>query len=411
MEKTFAPRSAYTRPEEIIKPSKGPVIEVLVTWGERILQTRHFMRRGFVSIGAHRDCDIILPYLKESSRYALLNIAEGALFALSDSLEGELIGPESRTALKELYRQGHRILNLPQGQMIRLPLMGGALSVFVRYVADSPKAEPPPIVEFSVAEMVAMNIASLLPLLLSQFTVTRVPDPPAEKKLRAAIQFSAPKLLKRIEIAKSIEKLRQPKRGSGPQNFLDILKQHGVQTQKILGQASDLNEMARLIPKGIEAKSNEPGLGKTMGGTGPESVKLAGGLGTRGRTSGDLKYGDSGSLGERNGSRLELINSEAEITGKMDRAGIRRAIEQNRRAIRACYDINLQRQPDLFGKLVMQWDIEERGVARAVITKSNGLKNSEVANCVARVIGQIQFPEPPVGMVGRVTFPFVFSSR
>ena len=94
----------------------------------------------------------------------------------------------------------------------------------------------------------------------------------------------------------------------------------------------------------------------------------------------------------------------------MDREAIRRVIRDHLREIRTCYERELQRSPDLVGKLVLEWDIEEGGHVKSVRVVSNGLLPS-VGTCVASHLKGWKFPDPPKEQIGRVVYPFVFSSQ
>ncbi len=48
-------------------------------------------------------------------------------------------------------------------------------------------------------------------------------------------------------------------------------------------------------------------------------------------------------------------------------------IREHIREIRSCYERELQRSPDLYGKLVLEWDIEDEGRVSRVSVKSNAL--------------------------------------
>ncbi len=85
--------------------------------------------------------------------------------------------------------------------------------------------------------------------------------------------------------------------------------------------------------------------------------------------------------------------------------------DETKKQINQRYERELQRSPDLFGKIVLEWDIEEEGRVSRVVTKSNALGNDSVANCIMGRLKTWKFPDPPKDQVGRVVFPFVFSSQ
>lgn len=94
----------------------------------------------------------------------------------------------------------------------------------------------------------------------------------------------------------------------------------------------------------------------------------------------------------------------------MDREAIRRVIREHINEIRSCYERQLQRTPDLYGKVVLQWDIVQGGQVRRASIKSSDLPGA-TAECILSRLATWKFPEPPSDQIGRVAYPFVFSSR
>ncbi|MES2963431.1 MAG: AgmX/PglI C-terminal domain-containing protein, partial [Bdellovibrionota bacterium] len=147
-----------------------------------------------------------------------------------------------------------------------------------------------------------------------------------------------------------------------------------------------------------------------QGGTGKALEGIAGGVGTKGRGSGVSGTG-MGGLGNKAGTRIVTGGSEESYSGTIDREAIRRVILANLRTIKTCYNRQLERNPDLLGKLVLSWDIGEGGRVLATRVKSNELGNRAVAECIMDNLRQWKFPEPPSNQVVVVeAYPFVFSN-
>jgi hypothetical protein len=145
------------------------------------------------------------------------------------------------------------------------------------------------------------------------------------------------------------------------------------------------------------------------GGKGSATVGIAG-VGTQGRGTGTTGYG-TGGIGKKGSAQIHVDGQEGEFSTGMDKEAIRRVIREHLREIRSCYERELQRSPDLYGKLVLEWDIEEGGRVTRCVVKSNALGNDTVAGCISSHLKQWKFPDPPKDMVGRVSYPFVFSSQ
>ena len=79
------------------------------------------------------------------------------------------------------------------------------------------------------------------------------------------------------------------------------------------------------------------------GGKGEKTVGISG-LGTKGKGTGNYGPG-SGGIGRKGQVEINIGGQEADFVGSMDREAIRRVILNNKRAIKACYDRELQRNP------------------------------------------------------------------
>ncbi len=157
--------------------------------------------------------------------------------------------------------------------------------------------------------------------------------------------------------------------------------------------------------EGIGTKLKDTG----AGGNGTSSVGIAG-VGTKGKGSGSYGYG-TGGLGQKGKVGINLEGSDAEFKGTIDRDEVRRVILANKRTIQNCYNIALARNPELYGKIVLSWTIEEKGRVSNATVKSSSVDNPAVANCILEHLKTWKFPDPPPDTVGQVAFPFVFTSQ
>ena len=82
-------------------------------------------------------------------------------------------------------------------------------------------------------------------------------------------------------------------------------------------------------------------------------------------------------------------------------------------AIRACYERELNKNPRLEGKVVVVWEIHEKGVAKAsrIDRSKSTIGNRAVEECVRTRILAIRFPEPPPGASAEVVYPFYFRGQ
>lgn len=151
------------------------------------------------------------------------------------------------------------------------------------------------------------------------------------------------------------------------------------------------------------------------GGMGTATQGIAG-VNTKGRSSGQSEYGATEGFGDKTRVSIATGGAEESFVGTMDREAVRRVVRHNRIEIKGCYEAelnkrNLAGRVALEGKVILAWDIGEKGIPRNVRVKSTTLRNAAVENCIRDRVASWKFPEPPVGMVAEVqSFPFYLRS-
>ncbi len=153
--------------------------------------------------------------------------------------------------------------------------------------------------------------------------------------------------------------------------------------------------------QGIGTKTKELG----TGGKGTSLVGI-GGIKTKGR--GSLSKG-AGPLGSRGQISIEFGEDDMDVEGEIDRAAIFRVVQRNKAKIHNCYNMSLQSDSSLQGKIKLRWNILSGGKARSVRAVSDRVGSRRLVSCLSRVLGRLQFPSPPAGQTPVVSFPFTFS--
>ena len=94
-----------------------------------------------------------------------------------------------------------------------------------------------------------------------------------------------------------------------------------------------------------------------------------------------------------------------------DREKVRLAINSHKKAFKACYDEALNRDKDVKGRVVIEFDIETEGKVTKAFAITNDTKDAVLGACLSDKVKSITFPEPPDAEIARVRYPFVFSSQ
>ncbi|NUN04765.1 MAG: AgmX/PglI C-terminal domain-containing protein [Bdellovibrio sp.] len=148
------------------------------------------------------------------------------------------------------------------------------------------------------------------------------------------------------------------------------------------------------------------------GGKGTATQGIAG-IGTKGRGSGQSAYGAADGFGSKTTVAVEGGGFEESFDGTIDKEAIRRVIRAKKHELQSCYEraLNtLEKGTKLEGKIILSWEIIDRGQARNVRVKSSTVGNAKVENCIRDRLASWTFPEPPTGLVAEVqAYPFVLN--
>ena len=144
----------------------------------------------------------------------------------------------------------------------------------------------------------------------------------------------------------------------------------------------------------------------SSGGKGSSIIGISG-IKTTGKGLGYAGTG-TGSLGERGRLSMEFSTEDIDVSGEIDKEGILRVLTSNRSKFDRCYQVALNADSSIQGKLAMKWRISSSGRGRNALALT-GIKNNRLRNCVANVLDSLNFPPPPSGQIPEVRFSFNFT--
>jgi hypothetical protein len=152
------------------------------------------------------------------------------------------------------------------------------------------------------------------------------------------------------------------------------------------------------------------GTGRGGGGTGEGTIGL-GTLGTIGKGGGGgsgAGYGRGvGRLTGRRASAPQVVAGRAEVRGSLDKEIIRRIIRRHINEVKYCYMKELQANPNLYGRITVQFTIAATGQVVASVVQQSTMNNAQVEGCVATAVRRWLFPKPKGGGIVIVSYPFV----
>lgn len=180
---TFAPPSEIADLKDVLKPGKGNVLEVIVAWRERIIDTVHFRRRGVYRLGQNAKDAIHIASDVVPRQWPLIEITNAVKINVSDAMDFEIVGTnQSRRTMQDCLASGKATragqgtsVRLDQNEMVCLSLGGGLITVYIRYVPQSPLVPLLPSMGLSGSEVSALVFALVLTTMLAFYISATTP--------------------------------------------------------------------------------------------------------------------------------------------------------------------------------------------------------------------------------------------
>jgi hypothetical protein len=191
-----------------MKKSRGPAVEVVVVWRDRVLGTYQFSGKREVSIGSSSKNSIVVPLLglTKNEHHLLSVTSAGVRVHLTADMAGDYFKDEERLHISDLKRKNRVVqegsgfaLDLAQGEAVRVTLHGELLSVYVRYVPETASPIAAPILDFTASESTAVLMSFVIAAIFGLYMLIYSPKPPEEEALaeqpirKATVTFNVPK--------------------------------------------------------------------------------------------------------------------------------------------------------------------------------------------------------------------------
>ncbi len=153
------------------------------------------------------------------------------------------------------------------------------------------------------------------------------------------------------------------------------------------------------------------GTGRGGGGTGYGTIGLGntGLIGKGGGGGSGSGYGRGSGTGfGGQGKRVPRVRqAKAQVSGALDKDIIRRIVRAHINEIRSCYNQGLAQDPNLSGRVNIEFTIGPNGkVLDAKVTAST-LTNTTVEGCMEKALKRWKFPKPAGGGKVKVSYPFI----
>jgi hypothetical protein len=153
------------------------------------------------------------------------------------------------------------------------------------------------------------------------------------------------------------------------------------------------------------------GTGTRGTGTGGGGAAMGiGGLGTKGAGTGKGGYGNV-DLGGKGKDETVFIPGKTTVEGGLSRDVINRVIQKHYSEIKYCYEKELTKEPQLYGKVTVLFVISGDGSVGDALVQQTTMGSEPVESCMTNHIKRWTFPAPQGGGTVQVTYPYVFKNQ
>lgn len=182
---TFSPPDQINDLKSFIKPTKGNVIQVIVAWDDRIIETYHFRSKGIIKFGS----DINVPEANSRSGHKFLIIGQTVQIALTQDMDAEVVSANGSLSLQQILQSGkaqsqssNSLVRLDQNEVVHISFPKSQIKLIVRFVPAPPLSPLIPPLFFSSTEITGVILAIVMVLLLSFYIEANKPKIQEEAK-------------------------------------------------------------------------------------------------------------------------------------------------------------------------------------------------------------------------------------
>lgn len=180
---------------------------------------------------------------------------------------------------------------------------------------------------------------------------------------------------------------------------------------------SDKTNFASKLNAAMSGEGTDFVMGAGSGGMGMRGMGDGGGGEGFGRIHGMGKIDTGGGRGVRAGlggkekrkATSRVQRGAGDVQGFCKEADIQRVVAARQSGITYCYEKELAADPELNGKVTLQWRIGIDGKVMKVLIENSTLNNKNVEGCMMRNVERWIFPKPEGG-VCQIRYPFVFNA-
>ena len=453
-------------PAALAPTEKHRVLQAALVWGDQLLGVEYLRDSEPLTVGEdletstfqvfHHGLGKAFELAKVENRQLQVTVPEGAEWTVFDGAHPVAIADIRDEGRLKLGAAGSEVLLPRLSEAVRVRF--GRLSLLLRWVRPARRAGLLPngwetlrfitmllgcvalfgVLIFAIQTAPPVNPGSWDSLAESQHWISLIrhssPPPPkpkaGEKKEDAGAEEgkAAPEDSGKVGKTDATKKEAEASKKGSPavdpdareanrtrafrSGLLGALK--GQAISDVLGPGSAGTGMNKAIG-GLRVGTAESGTQQGHGGMGARGMGLGGGgeglgiggAGTLGMGQGSGGYGRVDLGGKKKDSVL-IVPGKTTVVGGLAREVIARVIQEHQSEIKYCYEVQLNRNPSLAGKVTVLFTIDGTGTVADTQLAETTLNNADAEKCMLAKIRRWKFPEPAGNGIVKVNFPWIF---
>ncbi|GAB4294896.1 MAG: hypothetical protein Kow0090_09720 [Myxococcota bacterium] len=428
-------------PPELGAPQLTPLtdsnkaLEVALLWSGAPVEVKHFSAgKKAVTIGSSPKAIFNVPSEVFSQSIYELASPSGGTYSINSSNEMVTTVESEGGAVKTV--SGAHLLALSEKVTVKL---GASIAFQIRYVPKE-KTISPGVFERLDYSMLNSLLTSIVIVIIGVALVVMFAPKMFEAKedsLSKSVNRFTKLVIKEEKVEEKKIETKVEIKGEKMKNPSNIKDANPNKTK--VDRERALNAGILGVLQGGGAVSNVFGAGglgvgisAALGGLHGTRMGAAGGLGGLGSRGagaggggsavgiGGIGFGGAGgayaggygaiNLGGTGKGETKVHSGAMILKGGLDKDVIAKVVRRHWAQIKYCYEKELAKNPNLFGKITTNWTIGPDGRVQVAQIIQSEMNNVAVEDCIVRNIQRWQFPHPKGGGVVVVTYPFIFKS-
>jgi hypothetical protein len=411
------------------------VLEAALYWGDSLLAVRRLKGEGALTLGSRDDVDLYIAdaqlvaahqtFVVRQGDEVWLQPVEGMAITIDDDAAPPVAarlmkGSAARLSVGALEI---RLRWTDASRRIAVPLLGGLDFLYTKVLATALVLQAAFVAGMMLTPTFPDDDDSLIAQAVRWVQVqaprekTPPPPKPIEVKVKQVVATSKQVFgQERTQVAKAKTSVKRDQRELAEAAANEVLAaMFGAEGKRGGGSGVFNNLPATVDGLGKGSKPAGDGGGWGTRGTGPGGGGNAIGIGGLRSGKGGFSGGDDvvGSLcgGQPCKKRYAVTRvGSVKTVGGLKKEEIQRVVNRHLSQIKACFNRELTKDPNLDGKLTMAWVIGGSGLVVMSKVSQDTVGSPAMSACVRRIVKRMRFPKPRGGGTVNVRYPFLFST-